>query len=438
MRSRLLLSLAGLSALALVLHTALARAGVPAATLLTLMVVVASAAGVTWILLRPIRQAVHSAEHLTHGELPPRLPETVSGEVGDLYRALNRLAEAHKLRLKELGTEKIEIETLLQEMGEGVLDLSPDGTVVRANARLRSLIGASEAIEGRAIAAILRNPQLVDFLSPSQVPAEGHKGEFEVFGHTVLVTARRLPAGGVVAVFSDLSELRRLDRVRTEFVANASHELKTPLTAIRGFAETLQDTSIPHSDRERFAGRIVEHTERMTAMIEDLLTLGRLEEPGLALQRQAVPVEPLAERILDGFAERAAAAAVSLAVDVEPPGLEVLANPEGLHQVLENLVDNAIRHAGAETIRVRARGLSSGGAELSVRDDGQGIPAAHLERIFERFYRVDASRSRSTGGTGLGLSIVKHWVDAMGGRVWAESVLGQGTTVCVLLPPGAA
>ncbi len=301
------------------------------------------------------------------------------------------------------------------------------------NAELRAVIGASEAIEGRSLASIVRNPRLANFLQPATLPAEGAHGEFELFGRTMLVTARHLPAGGVVAVFADVTELRRLDAVRKEFVANASHELKTPLTAIRGFAETLADADVPPADRDNFVRRIVAHAERVTSLVDDMLTLARLEEPERELRRETVAVRSLVESIADNFSERAQAAEVEIAVEVSPPDLQAIADPEGLRQMMENLVDNALSHAAADRIVIRA-GRDSDGVRLSVIDDGRGIPQAQLERVFERFYRVDPSRSRETGGTGLGLSIVRHWVGSMGGHVWVESALGQGSAFHVRLP----
>ncbi|KPK79689.1 MAG: hypothetical protein AMS25_11605 [Gemmatimonas sp. SM23_52] len=435
MGARLTLSLAGLSALAVLLYVLLADRGVPAPAVISVAICLAFAAWLARVFAEPLRRAVEFAQQLTRGVPSPRLPETAAGETGDLYRALNRLAEDHRRRLEERGAERSETEVLLREMGDGVLALDRSGRVVRANAELCTVLGCSEPLEGRALATILRNPQLVSFLSPSELPEAGRTGEFEVFGRTMLVTARRLPAGGVVAVFSDLTELRRLDTVRTEFVANASHELKTPLTAIRGFAETLLDPGIPDADRSTFAERIVEHANRMTAIVDDLLTLARLEDPRREIHRRPVAIGPLVERIVDGFSARLEAAAITTSVEVSPPDLELEADPEGLRQILENLIDNAIRHANPSTIHVRAERLPSGEVKLGVQDDGRGIATSQLERIFERFYRVDPSRSRATGGTGLGLSIVKHWAEAMGGRAAAEGAVGEGTRAHVLLPP---
>jgi len=427
--SRLFSSLAGLSLLTLLLYILLQIEGVAGSGALTFLIAVSLAAVLARLLDRPARRAAGFAQRLSAGELPERLPETASGRMGDLFRALNRLAEAYRLGLEERGAEKTETEVLLREMGDGVLALDGEGRVTRVNAELQAIIGAQEPLKGRAVDAVFRDPDLVRLLAPDNVPDEGHSGEFDVFGRIMLVSARRLPAGGVVAVFSDVTDLRRLDRIRTEFVANASHELKTPLTAVVGFSEMLLDPEIPEEDRRAFAARIAGHAERMTAIVNDLLTLARLEDPGHTIQRQRVGLRLLAEQIFTSLSERAAASGIKTEVAVDPVDLEIDADPEGLRQILENLVDNAIRHAAGTEIVLQAGRPEPGIIRIEVSDNGRGIPAAHIDRIFERFYRVDASRSRATGGTGLGLSIVKHWVEQMGGRVTAESSLGQGTRI---------
>ncbi|MGD2216160.1 MAG: ATP-binding protein [Gemmatimonadales bacterium] len=438
MRARLFLSYTVLVLLTLVFYQALASAGVPGPAAVTLIATLTLAAGTSWLLSRPIRRAKEFAESLSSGESSPRLPETAGGEMGDLYRALNRLSEALQSVLEEHGTEKRETELLLREMGEGVLALDGSSRVQRANPELRSIISAGEALEGRAVATLFRDPELVAFLAPDAIPEEGAQGEFEVFGRIALVTARRLPAGGIVAVFSDLTELRRLDRVRTEFVANASHELKTPLTAIRGYAETLQSVDVSAEDRGHFAHRIVEQSERMATLVEDLLTLAQLEDPGAATRRESVEILPLVESVVDAFSGRAEAAGITLNVEIDPPDLTATGDREGLRQILENLADNAINHSGARSVWIVGASSESGQIRLTVGDDGHGIPTAHLDRVFERFYRVDPSRSRATGGTGLGLSIVRHWVENMGGTVWAESEVGEGTSVHLAFPPEAS
>ncbi len=434
MRTAFFLGLVGFSGLTLALFAVLSSRAGPGAAAASLLAVAALALIAILLLPRPIERAARFSKGMARGETLKRLPETAGGDTGELYRALNRIAEAHEQQLHDLTTEKAETELILQEMGEGVLALSSEGVVLRANAQMGRVIGATDSIKGRTLPTLFRNPQLVRFLSPASVSEEGQQGEYEVFGRTMLVTAKRLRAGTVVAVFADLTQLRYLNRVRTEFVANASHELKTPLTAIRGFAETLLDSGIPIDDRVSFAGKIVKHANRMGAIVDDLLTLARLEDPGEAVARERLVLRPMVELIVEALTPRAASEGVRIDVDVETDDLAVRVDPEGLRQIIQNLIDNAIRHSGARVVGLRARRSTGGKVALTVWDDGCGIPSQHVDRIFERFYRVDPSRSRSTGGTGLGLSIVKHWTEQMSGTVSLTSEVGVGTSVQVELP----
>jgi two-component system phosphate regulon sensor histidine kinase PhoR len=258
--------------------------------------------------------------------------------------------------------------------------------------------------------------------------------ELHLLGRTVTLTARPLAAGGAVLALFDLTPLRRLETVRSDFVANVSHELKTPLTVIGGFAETLGDEYMDPEVRRQFVSAILSNTHRMQRIVDDLLDLSRIESGGWTPNPASIDIGALAEEVLATARSRSDASRVALRVDVEPPALAVDADPTALRQVLANLVDNAVRHTASGEIVVRARPASDGVA-ISVHDTGAGIRSEHLIRIFERFYRVDSGRSRGEGGTGLGLAIVKHLVEAHGGRVHATSEPEQGTTIDIWFPP---
>ena len=236
----------------------------------------------------------------------------------------------------------------------------------------------------------------------------------------------------MLALF-DLTPLRRLETVRSDFVANVSHELKTPLTVVGGFAETLGDDALEPEVRQQFAAAILSNTRRMQRIVDDLLDLSRIESGGWTPNPATIDIESLAVDVLAGMRTRGAAKGIALRVDVEPQAMAIEADPTALRQVLTNLVDNAVRHTTAGEVVVQAR-ASNGGVAVSVRDTGAGIRTEHLARIFERFYRVDTARSRDEGGTGLGLAIVKHLVEAHGGRVRAASELDRGTTIEAWFP----
>jgi signal transduction histidine kinase len=258
--------------------------------------------------------------------------------------------------------------------------------------------------------------------------------ELEIDERAVLMNARPLPSGGAVLVMHDLTDLRRLEAVRRDFVANVSHELKTPLTSISGYAETLLGDTPDAETARRFLGTILENSRRMQRLVDDLLDLARIESGRWHPEREPVDVAATAREAWSELADRATAKSVELDVAIEPGAERVMADGDGLHQVFTNLLDNSLRYsAPGGRVGCRSRREASGIA-ISVSDTGSGIIHEHLPRIFERFYRADPSRSREEGGTGLGLAIVKHLVEAHGGSVSAESERGVGTTVTCWFP----
>jgi len=260
-------------------------------------------------------------------------------------------------------------------------------------------------------------------------PAEFLFGE-----RTLLLSARPLPDGGAVLALMDLTTRRRLETIRRDFVANVSHELKTPLTVIGGFAETLRDRDLAESDRQRFLATIESNTRRMQRIVDDLLDLSRYESGSW---RPNLVSNDLAAVVADVFTSvyRASEAkGLTLSFESSAAARHVDADPTALRQILANLVENALRHTAHGSITVRGDAAPDGGTTVSVCDTGVGIAPEHLGRIFERFYRVDAGRARDEGGTGLGLAIVRHLAEAHGGSVRAESIVGQGTTITVHFP----
>lgn len=240
---------------------------------------------------------------------------------------------------------------------------------------------------------------------------------------------------GAILVFHDLTRIKQLERTRQEFVANVSHELRTPLSLIKGFVETLLEGAKNDPEKAtRFLQTIEKHTDRLTFLIEDLLTISRLESGQIIMNLHPVDLHEETQRVAEDLKSRADEKQVTFDNQV-PEGLRAHADADRLQQVLFNLIENAIKY-GRPSGRVLIGGsaIADGKVELWVRDDGPGIPAEARERVFERFYRVDRARSRETGGTGLGLSIVKHIVQAHGGEVWLKSELGEGTTFHFTLP----
>jgi two-component system phosphate regulon sensor histidine kinase PhoR len=362
----------------------------------------------------------------------------------------NRLSQTSRAQIDKLQQEQQQAghqiqtqqEALFNSMVEGLLLLDEKGRIQLANRAFTTLFGVNTDIRSRTIMEALRLHELadvVDFLETQKRVlgyelrlAGPNERWLQVNGAAIFSSAGQ--RYGTILVFHDLTRLKQLERARKEFVANVSHELRTPLSLIKGYVETLLDGA--HTNPEvanKFLQTIDRNAERLKLLIEDLLTISELESGRVKLNQHAVPLDAVVKKVLDDFKSRAGAKNVNLVQ--ETAGLKVRADSDRLEQVLGNLVDNAIKYGRPEgKVRVGARAVDGGHVEVFVQDDGPGIPAESLSRVFERFYRVDKARSREQGGTGLGLSIVKHIVQSHGGRVWAKSELGHGATFYFTLP----
>ena len=382
---------------------------------------------------RPVVELRDVTRALAAGDLQRRPSLAAPGEVGDLASAVHRLAEQLSSRLEALEAEEVRLATLAESLNEGVIAIDARQQVTQVNQRARHLLGLKDTVPFPA-SNLPRERGLREAILSALAGQAIDAHEVRMGGRELALTARPLPAGGVVVALFDLTPVRRLETVRRDFVANASHELRTPLTVISGFAETLLDDSLPNEQRRQFVQTMLANTHRMQRIVDDLLDLSRIESGGWKPNPVPVDVRALAEEALAAAHDQRPEKALSLNIEIAPDATHVWADPTALRQVLTNLVDNAVRHTNVGAVTVFARRLPSGGVAVGVSDTGIGIPAEHLPRIFERFYRVDAGRSRSEGGTGLGLAIVKHLVEGHGGRVRAESTVGRGTTMWAELP----
>lgn len=349
----------------------------------------------------------------------------VASEVDDAARSL----AAREARTEEALAQ---LDAMLAAIDDGVAVVSGDGHVVRANPAFEKWAGQRGIVE-RPIGTLFRHPGPREIV---QAALEGRleRTEISLGARTARVAAVPLDEGAVLTI-RDLTATRRLEGMRRDFVANVSHELKTPLTAIRGFAEPLLDGEVDETQSSEFLGRILANLDRMQHLVDDLLDLTRIESGGWTPELHEVGVGSVVEQVWQRIEPLATAREVELRLDVAGPD-RILADPDGLEQIIANLLDNAVRYSpegGTVTVTVRPV-LKDTSLRLEVADEGAGIPADDIDRVFERFYRVDAGRSREAGGTGLGLSIVKHLVAAHGGTVGIESELGLGTTVWLELP----
>jgi two-component system, OmpR family, phosphate regulon sensor histidine kinase PhoR len=405
----------------------------------------------SYALTRRIRAIGGVARDISQGDLSRRVGRGDGDELGDLGNALDALADELQRRLVQLEDERAEMQALIDSMAEAVLAFDADGVVRRANPAAASFFSLPADPRGMPADAVARRPEFLRLVRRAVGGESVPPTELSHDNRQLLAGAHPLPAGGAVVVFLDVSELRRLEGVRRDFVANASHELKTPLTAIRGYSETLLDEELPPGLRRQFAETLKTNADRLQRIIDDLLDLSRLESGRFQVDPDEVDLAAAARDAWSSVERAADGKAVRFVLDVPDGCATFRADPGALEQILTNLFNNAFRYTpqgGSVTLRARCLapeggrgGDSEAGAPgrdqrvvVEVEDSGSGIAAQHLPRVFERFYRVDPARSRVEGGTGLGLAIVKHLVEAHGGQVEAESELGVGTTVRLIFP----
>jgi signal transduction histidine kinase len=340
------------------------------------------------------------------------------------------MAEELQTQYRLLEGERDEMQALIDCMGEAVIALDESGRVLRTNRAAIELLDFPKFVDLAPIGTLVRQPELRSLMETA-VSRPFAAREVTLGDRHLIVSARSGVGGGAVVTFLDVTEIRRLEMVRRDFVANASHELKTPLTSMRGFAETLLEDDPPEDIQRNFLASIRANTLRLQKLVDDLLDLSRLESGGWRADREEVDVGAVVREIWSEFESAAGERGIEFGLEGEAL---VYADEQGLVQVLRNLIENAVRYTpGGGSIRVA---ITEDGSQtrVAVNDTGIGVPSSALNRIFERFYRVDPARSRAEGGTGLGLAIVRHLVHAMGGEVWAESELGQGTTIFFTLP----
>ena len=394
----------------------------------------------------PLVRVIEGIRKLGRGEFQGRILVDSRDEFSVLADDVNETAHTLENRIKGLTEERARLAAILSGMVEGVMILDGRGTVLMINAALEEMFRLkTEAVVGRSALEVLRHFPVIEFIKTVLDQQKSQSRElairapqekwFQVQASVPPVD----PEANVFAVFvfHNITEIKRLERVRTDFVANVSHELRTPLTSIKGYVEALLDGA---KDDPKRCGEFLEvlrkHTDRLNNIVSDLLTLAQIEAGKSAVQYEMIKIPELIDKavsILKPLADRKRQALIALSGADLP---ELSGDPEKLTQVMTNLIDNAIKYTPEKgSISVEAEPVS-GGIELSVSDNGLGIPPKDVSRIFERFYRVDRARSRALGGTGLGLSIVKHIIESHGGTVRVQSEPGKGSRFIIFLPAG--
>lgn len=410
---------------------ALEQASAPLLLIAVLVAGAIAAAGAE-LSLRPVRALTQMTRRLAADDFSARSRLTSHDDFGELGRTLDQLALRLSNSLSDLGEERDHLRGILWGMQEGVILLDANGRIALLNPALREMLLLGE-VRGMTLLEAIRHVELKQLLDRARGSAEPVSAEIEVLGikpRRLVVRVAQVPGDEAqhFAVFVDVTEVRRLESMRRDFVANVSHELRTPVTAIRSAAETLQSAAQDDPGMvPPFLDIIERNAARLQDLVEDVLQLSHIESHKLRLNMEALDLRSAYAQVLSSFRERAQKKQIALSSEIALDLPRVQADRRALEHVLTNLVDNAIKYCqGGARVRLGAT-ESEGNVRLFVADDGPGIDARHLPRIFERFYRVDAGRSREIGGTGLGLSIVKHLVEAMGGVVQVESTAGVGT-----------
>lgn len=416
---------------------------------IAIVVVVAVAALLAFRWSKAVKEVTRGITALGEGRPARPTLMRVGGPVGRLAGIFDTVAPLLEERIAKLEQDRQQLRAVLSVMAEAVIAIDARERLVFANASADGLFGLDAASVGRRVPELIRSPQIQEAVEATLSGTGPYKGEIALSNREapLRVQARVLtvhgtplpgsPPPGAVLVFHDMTELRRLERMRQDFVANASHELKTPLASIKAYTETLLDWAL-HDDsvNEKFLHRIDEQADRLYHLIIDLLSLARLESGGEVFEHRPLELASVIAACVDSHRDRAEAKRLSLTL--EPGNLDdrtlILADEEAVQQIFDNLIDNAIKYT-PDGGRVQVScDVCDGKVSVTVIDTGIGIPRDDLPRVFERFYRVDKARSRELGGTGLGLSIVKHQVQLIGGDVSVTSRIGAGSRFTIQLP----
>jgi len=394
---------------------------------------------------RPIEQLKEEAEYYIRGDFNYRVPLSDIEEIGSLNESMRNMAQQLHARINTITQQRTEIEAILSSMIEGVIAVDAEERIIIMNDAAGRMFGCNPSrVQGHSIQEAVRNIQLQQFISETlsaNKPVEkeislASEEERYIFGHGTMIRNIEGKGLGALFVLSDITKLRRLENIRKDFVANVSHEIKTPITAIKGFVEILMDdTPKNENDIKRFLDIIARHVTRLEAIIDDLLKLSRIEKDAETegIQLTESRIKDVLESAVQTLKPLADSKGTEIGLYCDDK-LIVRINPPLLEQAVVNLLDNAIKYSDEKKpVKIEAV-KEDKEIMIHIMDNGRGIEQEHLTRIFERFYRVDKARSRRLGGTGLGLSIVKHIIQAHGGHVSVTSTPGKGSTFTIHLP----
>jgi two-component system phosphate regulon sensor histidine kinase PhoR len=393
-------------------------------------------------LITPINRITYVSSKFSQGDFSRRIFYNSNDEIGKLAATLNKMAQDIEEKIREIATKNQHLEAIFNSMIEGVIVTDEKSKIISINHPIESLFGIrKEEAEGRLFLEGIRNSEISGLINDAMDSSNFVSREIvlimpeqKVVQANVSPVFEQKKVTGSVTIIHDITEIRRLETMRRDFVANVSHELKTPLTSIKGFVETLLEGAIDDKENSRdFLKIIKNHTDRLNVLINDLLDLSHIESKGVVLSSDRVNLADLTDEVIMSFRSQAKKKGVEIKSDL-PRGMEIVADKEKIEQVFSNLISNAVKYNKEKGI-VRVYSEPAGDKiKITVEDSGSGIPAKDISRIFERFYRVDKARSRQLGGTGLGLSIVKHIIELHSGSVGVESTEGLGSKFFFIIP----
>lgn len=394
-----------------------------------------------WI-IKPINRMLQVSRKFSQGDFSRRINQPAKDEIGELAITLNEMAQDIENKFKEIKAQNQKLAAIFNSMIEGVVIINMTGHIISINPTVEQIFGVcKQEAKGKSFLEAIRNNDIAEVIST--VLKKRNPLSVEI---TLIYPVRRIfkvnatpifdneVVDGCLVVIHDITEMRRLETVRSDFVANVSHELKTPLTSIKGFVETLLEGALDDKENNRnFLKIIQEHTQRLNSLVEDLLSLSHLESKEIILNKSSYNFKQQLQEVISGFAAQLRKMEIEIQNEL-PANFSMHADKNRIEQVITNLIDNAIKFNKVKGfIRISAQEIN-GKIKVSIQDSGVGIPEKDIQRIFERFYRVDKARSRELGGTGLGLSIVKHIIELHGGSVGVESTEGIGSKFWFILP----
>ena len=391
---------------------------------------------------RPINKIIHASRRFSKGDFRHKIYDSSKDEIGQLISTLNNMAQSIEEKIKETEIQNQQLRNVFQGMVEGIITIDKAGRVVSVNPAIEKIFNIQrQDVEGKALLEVIRNNDLADIVNETLNQAEFISKELSLvwpLQKVLKINASPIFETGVVngclLVIHDISHIRQLENMRRDFVANVSHELKTPLTSIKGFVETLLEGALEDKENSRKFLKIVhDHVNRLDSLINDLLELSYIESKEAVLKKEEVNIKNLTDEVFSGFKTQINKKAIKTKSAL-PENLIIRADKGKIEQVFTNLIDNAIKFNNENgSINIYSQDLADK-IKIIVEDSGFGVPAKDIPRIFERFYRVDKARSRELGGTGLGLSIVKHIIELHGGSVGVESTEGLGSKFWFTLP----